>query len=410
MDTNNFKNFDKIDNTYKTEFTVDAVLHELWSHVIGYSINGEEWLGIEKCVKFIKENKDKFTNATVDEYGHIRISNEATIEYRESVKVKKRELLGIENSKKLYTYENGNVKIIEDTFITIEKLPPFLLYCKGVKTVSMVNCFSKGIFHEWNGDMGLEGIIDLTLLDTHNIENMESMFNFDAEILDSYLYEINMSNLNVKKVKNMRDMFRGAKDLERLKIDNWSTESLVDTSGMFYYCEYMEEVAIEQLNVSKVKNMHEMFAYTGFKTLKIEKWMTENLIDASEMFNCASIEKLDLSNWVIKNLENTIEMFSYATELEDIKLFNCKTNSIKETKGMFEGCFLLKNIDLSNFEVKNLKDASDMFCECKSLESVGNLDNCDTTNINTTDMFYKCKKLLKLPVWYKSSTKRSNYS
>ncbi len=123
--------------------------------------------------------------------------------------------------------------------------------------------------------------IDLSVLDTSNVNSMYSMFyncinltsldlsNFDASNVEEMywtfrncinLKSINFgNNFNTSKVKNMYRTFNGCKSLTSLDLSSFDTSSLTDMNNMFDGCNNLTSLDISNFDTSNVTNMERLF-------------------------------------------------------------------------------------------------------------------------------------------------------
>lgn len=128
-------------------------------------------------------------------------------------------------------------------------------------------------------------------------------------------------NFKTEKVRNMRGMFWGCRQLEKIDVSNFSTYNVRSMSGMFNECNQLEEI-------------------------NIKNFITGNVTDMSDMFyGCERLAELDVRNFDTRNVENM--------------------------SGMFYGCAMLKEIDIRNFTLNKVKSVSGMFKGCKRLDRMG---------------------------------------
>ena len=126
--------------------------------------------------------------------------------------------------------------------------------------------------------------LDISLWDTHNVENMREMFfdcnSFNSDLSrwdtsnvldmgymfrDCYKFNSDLSKWNTGKVTNMQSMFDGC---EKFKSDlsKWDVSSAVTIRNMFYGCRSFSS-DLSKWNVSNVEYMAGMFTQSGMKEL-----------------------------------------------------------------------------------------------------------------------------------------------
>ena len=195
--------------------------------------------------------------------------------------------------------------------------------------------------------------LDLSDLDTSNINNMENMF-FRCGALTS----VNVANLDTSKVTNMKWMFLWCNSLSNLDVSRWNTSNVTDTSRMFEECFLLSNIDVSRWNTSKMNNVAGMFN------------------------GCKSLTSLDLSGWDTTNISTVWD-------------------SNRGGTGLFMNCENLVDLKLpKNFITSKVTDISDMFNECKKLTSL-DLSGWDTSNITKMNNLFKNSgiKIIDISNW-----------
>ncbi len=220
-------------------------------------------------------------------------------------------------------------------------------------------------------------------IDTFNVKDMSSMFEYD----DS-LTSIDLSKFNTTNVEDMGCMFRRC-SIKSVDVSNFNTSNVTDMNGMFsrgywdYDTDY--ELNINGLNIfntSKVTDMSGMFHNVTTDKLDLSSFDFSNVEDASGMFDGTKLsETLNLSNKKFNNLKYTWNMF-YGTKTVELNL----SNSIlfNSTSSLFQRSNV-DVIDLTNCDTSRVTDMYNMFSSSSAKEIKG-LETLDTSNV--TDMSY----------------------
>lgn len=107
--------------------------------------------------------------------------------------------------------------------------------CSNLESVNLSNIINYGYLSKSNsmfdGCKSLKSI-DLSGIDTHNVNNMSYMFRSCES-----LTELDLSSFDTSKVTNMRYMFSKCPSLTRLDISNFNMDNVTDYSNMFYGCD-----------------------------------------------------------------------------------------------------------------------------------------------------------------------------
>ena len=189
---------------------------------------------------------------------------------------------------------------------------------------------------------------EIKLIGINNITNLSRMFSSEYEDEIQLLSLTDISKWNTKNVTNMSDMFNGCSSLLSLPdISKLNIQNVTNMSYLFYRCSSIKSLPdISKWNTQNVTNIKGMFS--GCLSLSslpdISKWNTQNIIDMSYMFfECSSLSSLpDISKWKTQNIIDVSYMFYHCTSLlslADISKWN--TKNVKNIRGMFEGTKIL---------------------------------------------------------------------
>ena len=207
----------------------------------------------------------------------------------------------------------------------------------------------------FNGNKELEIIKGLETLDTSNAKNMDSLF-FDNDKIKN----LDVSNFNTENVENMEAIFLSCENLEYLDLGNWNTKNVKSMKQLFCGCDNLKEIkGVENLDVSNVENMEMIFE--GCKLLKelnLSNWNTKNVKTVWSMFSKTdSLEKVDLTNWNTSNLEDAGSWFSSAKNLKEIKgIEDLDVSNVKSFNQAFWWLCSLDSLDISKWDLRSLED------------------------------------------------------
>ena len=96
-------------------------------------------------------------------------------------------------------------------------------------------------------------IIDLNMIDTSEITDMEALFYRSK-------YNYNISEWDVSRVKNMKAMFENSEF--NGDISNWNVSNVENMNAMFMNSKFNNDIS--QWDVSNVENMHGIFYNSEF--------------------------------------------------------------------------------------------------------------------------------------------------
>ena len=124
----------------------------------------------------------------------------------------------------------------------------------------------------------------------------------------------------------------------------------------FWELGYVEEIDVNDLDVSNATSMQQIFSGVGSNATKpiaelnLSKWNTKNVTTMAEMFSSSNIKELTLGkDFDTSKVTNMKYMFQYS-KFEKLTL-NFDTENVTTMYGMFSGAKDLKKLDLSSFEV-----------------------------------------------------------
>ena len=157
---------------------------------------------------------------------------------------------------------------------------------------------------------------------------------------------------------------------------------LLTAKNMFYACNYLEYINLNNIDTSKCKSFEYMFSNCNYlKSLDVSKFNTLQVTNMSNMFiSCRSLTSLNVSNFNTSQVTNMYQMFNSCTSLTSLDLSNFNTSQVTNMSSMFSNCESLTSLDLSNFDTQKVTSMSYMFSGCTSLTSL-DLSNFSTENI-----------------------------
>ncbi len=250
--------------------------------------------------------------------------------------------------------DTSNVTNMEIMFANCQVLKVLNLIGLDTSKVKIMGGTYSTVSGMFSGCTNLEEIKGLEVFDTSNVTNMGHMF-YNC----SSLISLDLSGFNTLQVGNMNRMFQGCSSLEKLDISNFNTSKVTTMEIMFSGCSSLTSLDLSGFDTSQVGNMHRMFeSCSSLKYLNLSKWDTGKVTNMSNMFHgCSSLTSLDLSSF------NTLKvtamgdwnggMFMGCTNLKSIKFGeNFVTSNVTNFGGMFAGCSSLETLDLTYFDMR----------------------------------------------------------
>ena len=152
--------------------------------------------------------------------------------------------------------------------------------------------------------------LDLTMLNTSDMEDMSDMFKNCTNLKNLYM------SFDTSKVKNMSSMFYRCKRLINFDVSGFVTDNVTNMENMFLGCEAITTLTLN-FNTKGVTSFRAMFAYCeGLETLNIMSFETPMLKDCSLMFVCNQKLKVIYANdFATDNVTSSYDMFADSTAL-----------------------------------------------------------------------------------------------
>lgn len=263
----------------------------------------------------------------------------------------------------------------------------------------------KSMKYMFNG--GKEGLTGLNLseMDTSNVEDMSYMFYYMFAHGSHNAVALDLSRFNTSKVKNMEGMFFHSV-VTPLDLRSFDTSNVENMSYMFGGLD-TTALDISPLNTSKVKTMKGMFSgHRKDNQINLSTMDTSNVEDMSEMFAGGVLTSVDLSGLNTSKVTNMSSMFKESLKLTNVNFGHIDTSHVTDMSHMFDMVepgysYITNNPDLTNLDVSALNTSSvvnmsDMFAGLKKVTSL-DLSTFDTSNVeNMSWMFYRTFKLKHL--------------
>ena len=185
--------------------------------------------------------------------------------------------------------------------------------------------------------------IDLTNLDTSDVENMSYWFRSDPSTAGEFTKTIVFpEDFDTSNVETMFGMLENGANIRELDLTNFHITDSVEYMGiMFAGCSSLERIVFnDDVDTSNVCNMAGMFE------------------------GCSNLKELDLSMFDTSEVESAYNFFKGCEKLKKVDLSSFDTSYVSYYDSMFEGCSSLEELDISSFDMYCAESAEDMFKGC----------------------------------------------
>ena len=220
-----------------------------------------------------------------------------------------------------------------------------------------------------------------------------------SDMWDLFLIE-GLEKIHTLNVTNMENMFYDCQSLASLDLNNFNTSNVTNMKKMFDYCSSLTSLDLRSFDTSNVTNMESMFDYcSSLASLDLRSFDTSNVTNMRDMFNgCESLISLNLSNFDTSNVTDMSGMFANCAKLTSLYLSNFNTSSVTDMRSMFHNNSELILLDLSSFNTTLVKHMEYMFHKCVKLETIyvsAEQNKWNVTNVTySSSMFKDCFKII----------------
>ena len=219
----------------------------------------------------------------------------------------------------------------------------------GNYTITMIGKYDRIKFH---GTATLEKIFDITQWGINKWETMESAFKGCTQLQITA-----KDNPDLSKVKDMHFMFANA-TVFNSNISSWDTSSATNMSSMFQAASHFNQ-NISGWNTSAVEDMCGMFSEASVFNQNIGEWDTSAVTDMDSMFSVASDFNQNIGEWNTSSVKNMSSMFHLATSFnQDIGIWN--TSAVTDMSDAFSFATSFNKF-IGNWDTSRVTDMSGMF-------------------------------------------------
>lgn len=182
---------------------------------------------------------------------------------------------------------------------------------------------------------------------------------------------IKLSCIDTSLITDMSDLFNKSERKDFDGIEEWDTSNVENMAYMFAYMDYNVlgkysntefNSNLNNWNVSKVKDMSDMFHSCEVFNRPLDKWDVSNVKDMSNMFNVALKFNQNINNWNVSNVEDLSKTFRYCKAF-DQPLNDWDVSNVKNMKCIFEDCENF-NQPLDKWDTSNVESMEFAFRAC----------------------------------------------
>lgn len=294
-------------------------------------------------------------------------------------------------------YKNSSGVIIS---VAYRNQWPWSCYGSAITKVQLQGALNagnsvQGLFQGLRQCKIIEGLDGLNVSKTVNMSQMFS----DCQTLTA----LDLSHLDTKNVQDMSSMFEGCRNLRDLCLGEFDTSCVVNMSSMFSSCSALYGLNLSRLDTSKVTDMSGMLIGCDLRGIDCMHLNTGSVVNMSSMMAGCKADKIK-PLFDTRKVESMRAMFTGCTAREiDVSSFD--TSNVKDRSLMFAACTFIKSLDLSRFCTSKVTNMSHMFgwsegydAAPENLEEL-NLCNFDTSGVSDADgMFSYADKLSRISI------------
>lgn len=175
----------------------------------------------------------------------------------------------------------------------------------------------------------------------HNIPSGKILYQFVG------IYEITDTIISAKLVNRIADGLLPY-SYGNATLIGCDISDLTDISYIFYWCNGLKSLTVDDLDTSNITKMRQAFFYcTNLENLDLSTWVTSNVTIMTSMFkDCRSLQVLNISGWDMTKVTDTDGMFSECSSLRTIYMRNCNQTTIDKIKAQLETDGILNNVTI----------------------------------------------------------------
>ena len=177
-------------------------------------------------------------------------------------------------------------------------------------------------------------------------EDWSNCFNFEG----NNMKEIDLSHLDTKNINNMEGMFANCKNLQALNLSNVDTKNVYNMKNMFTGCKNLRKLDLSGFDTKNVEDMNNIFVGSGIKIIDLSGFVFKDGANIENMFDEVSENRL-----LILSNEQNCDVLTELTENRDA--MNLKFVFGEKSFHAFDGVvFCPSSIDISRETDENFDD------------------------------------------------------
>ena len=194
---------------------------------------------------------------------------------------------------------------------------------------------------------------------------------------------------------------------ERLVINQQFDEKLIINKNYNQYTyapksfKELKNIIIDRLYNVGPGTEHKPIDFNDVDVSNIDSFYNANINEG--IFDATKFEYIDITDWNVSKVKDMYEMFNECYNLKSVgDLSNWDVSNVEDISSMFDKCINLKSVgNLSKWNVSKVENMSFMFEGCEQLKSVGDLSKWDVSKVKYMSCMFDSSGITNIPNWYK---------
>ena len=165
----------------------------------------------------------------------------------------------------------------------------------------------------------------------------------------SALISVELNTDNNLKILSIESAFENCENLVHFGMKGFNTDKIQSLSKIFYGCKQLD-YNLEGFNALNIKDISYILAETSISTFDFSKINTDNVVNMSHMFyKCDSLTNVIIENANIEKVEDMSYMFAFCESLTNLNFKGINTEKVKDMSHIFQNCLSLTSLNIDNF-------------------------------------------------------------